>query len=663
MTTTIPGPPPASVAASDRTSAAWRRWVVGLVRGNSSDPRWVRPTLLALLGATAILYCWGLGASGYANSFYSAAAQAGADSWSAFFFGSSDAANSITVDKTPASLWLMALSVRMFGLSSWSVLLPQALAGVATVGVSYATVRRWFSPSAGLIAGAVLALTPVATLMFRFNNPDALLVLLLTLGAYATVRAVEKASTKWLMLVGVLVGFAFLTKMLQALLVIPAFALVYLIAAPTGLGRRIRQLLLAGIALVVSGGWWVAIVELIPARYRPYIGGSQTNSVVDLMFGYNGLGRLNGEEVGSVGGGGGGGPSWGETGVGRMFNAENGGQVAWLLPAALVLLVAALVLRGRAPRTDRVRAAFVLWGGWLVVTGLVFSFMAGIYHAYYTVALAPAIGAVVGMGAVCLWRQRGRVWVPIVLALTLAGTAAWAYVLLGRSTTFVPWLRTVILVVGIFAALALLVVELLPRRAAQGVAAVAAVVALAGPMAYSLQTAASAHTGSIPTAGPAVANARGGPGGGGGRMFSQGQAPRGTPPGGGAGGAGGLLNGANVSAELVALLKSGGTSFTWAAASVGSQNAASYQLASGLPVMAVGGFNGSDPSPTLARFQQYVAEGKIHYFLGGGGFGSRGGSSSSTEIAEWVAANFEGQTVGNATVYDLTSSSTASASV
>lgn len=677
MTTTIPGHPPASVAASDRTSAAWRRWVVGLVRGNSSDPRWVRPTLLALLGATAILYCWGLGASGYANSFYSAAAQAGADSWSAFFFGSSDAANSITVDKTPASLWLMALSVRMFGLSSWSILLPQALAGVATVGVLYATIRRWFSPSAALIAGAVMALTPVATLMFRFNNPDALLVLLLTLGAYATVRAVEKASTKWLMLVGVLVGFAFLTKMLQALLVIPAFALVYLIAAPTGLGRRIRQLLLAGVALVVAGGWWVAIVELIPAQYRPYIGGSQTNSVLDLMFGYNGLGRLNGEEVGSVGGGGGGGGGrgWGETGIGRLFNAENGGQVAWLLPAALVLVIAALVLRGRAPRTDRARAAFVLWGGWLVVTALVFSFMAGIYHAYYTVALAPSIGAVVGMGAVGLWRLRGRVWVPIVLALTLAGTAVWAYVLLGRSTTFVPWLRTVILVVGIFAALALLVVELLPRRAAQGVAAVAAVVALAGPMAYSLQTAASAHTGSIPTAGPAVANARGGgPGGGGGRMFGQGQgqAPQGAPPGGGAGGfggggggggAGGLLNGANVSAELVALLKAGGTSYTWAAASVGSQNAASYQLASGLPVMAIGGFNGSDPSPTLAQFQQYVAEGKIHYFLGGGGFGSRGGSSSSTDIAEWVAANFEAQTVGNATVYDLTSGSTASASV
>src|SRR6185369_12624296 len=160
-------------------------------------------------------------------------------------FGSSDAGNSITVDKTPASLWLMALSVRVFGLNSWSILVPEALAGVAAVGLLYATVRRWSGPAAGLLAGAVMALTPVAVLMFRFNNPDALLVLLLVAGAYATVRAIETASTRWLALTGVLVGFGFLTKMLQALLVVPVFALVYLFAAPTSLRRRIGQLLLA----------------------------------------------------------------------------------------------------------------------------------------------------------------------------------------------------------------------------------------------------------------------------------------------------------------------------------------------------------------------------------------------------------------------------------
>ena len=198
----------------------------------SKTPPWIRPALIGLLALTAVLYLWDLGASGWANSFYSAAAQAGSQSWKAFFFGSSDAANSITVDKPPAALWIMALSVRIFGLSSWSMLVPQALEGVASVGLLYLAVRRTSGAQAGLLAGAVLALTPVAALMFRFNNPDSLLVLLLIAGAYFTVRATESGSLRWLSLVGVMVGFGFLTKMLQALLVVPAFALVYLIAAP-----------------------------------------------------------------------------------------------------------------------------------------------------------------------------------------------------------------------------------------------------------------------------------------------------------------------------------------------------------------------------------------------------------------------------------------------
>jgi 4-amino-4-deoxy-L-arabinose transferase-like glycosyltransferase len=340
----------------------------------------VRPGVAGLLLGAGLLYLWGLGASGWANSFYSAAAQAGAQSWKAFFFGSSDAGNSITIDKTPASVWFMALSVRVFGLSSWSILVPQALAGVASVGVLYLTVRRWFGPAAGLLAGAALALTPVSTLMFRFNNPDALLVLLLVLGAYATIRAIENSSTRWLCLAGVFVGFGFLTKMLQALLVLPAFAAAYLLAAPVSLRRRVVQVLYAGLAMLAAGGWWVAIVELIPAQYRPYIGGSQHNSVLELTLGYNGLGRITGDEVGSVGGGQGGG--WGQTGWTRLFGADIGGQVAWLLPAALILLVAGLVMLWRRPRTDRMRAAFELWGGWLLVTGLTFSFMQGIFHAY-----------------------------------------------------------------------------------------------------------------------------------------------------------------------------------------------------------------------------------------------------------------------------------------
>lgn len=408
-----PGPKgPRSWSGRLRTLPA-RTW-----RGRADDPGWVRPALLGLLLATAALYGWNLTASGWANSFYSAAVQAGTQSWQAFFYGSSDAANFITVDKPPMSLWPMELTARLFGLSSFTVLAPEVLMGVATVGGLYATVRRRFSPLAGLLAGAALALTPVAALMFRFNNPDALLVLLLTLAAYAFVRATESASTRWLLLAGVMFGFGFLTKTLQAFLILPAFALVYLVVAPTGLWRRLRQLLAAGLALVLAGGWWVAVVQLVPAADRPYVGGSQDDSFLSLTFGYNGFGRLTGNETGSVGGGaaapgggggagGGGGPHWGSTGLTRLFGSDLGGQIGWLLPAALVLLLLGLWATRRAARTDAARTAFLVWGGWLLSTGLTFSYMSGIFHQYYTVALAPAVAALVGMGVDGLWRPAG----------------------------------------------------------------------------------------------------------------------------------------------------------------------------------------------------------------------------------------------------------------
>jgi 4-amino-4-deoxy-L-arabinose transferase-like glycosyltransferase len=661
----IPSPAPGPLTTA-RTSR-----VRQLVRGRDDDPTWVRPSLLGLLAATGLLYLWDLAASGWANAFYAAAAQAGSQSWEAFFYGSSDAANSITVDKPPASLWVMEIAVRLFGLNSWSLLVPQALMGVATVGVVYLSVRRVVGPGAGLLAGAVMALTPVAVLMFRFDNPDALLVLLMALAAYATVRALEAASLRWMLGVGVLIGVAFLTKTLQAMLVVPGFALVYLVAAPTSLGRRFRHVLAAGGALLVSAGWWVAIVELVPASARPYIGGSQTNSVWELIWGYNGLGRLTGDETGSVGGGGG---NWGATGISRLFGSEIGGQVAWLLPAALALLVAGLVALGRAPRTDLRRGALLTWGSWLVVTGLTFSFMAGIFHAYYTVALAPAIAALVGIGGGLLWQRRGTTWARIVLALVLAGTAVWSFVLLDRSADFLPGLRWIVLVAGLVTGLGLLVVDRVGRAVAATVVAVGVLAALGGPAAYAVQTAGTAHTGSIPSAGPTVS---GGTGFGGGRGLPGGGIPPtggfggqgGTPPGGTAGGRGGfggtaggtggggmagLLDAADASTEVVAALAEDADSYTWVAAAVGANNAAGYQLATGDPVMALGGFNGSDPSPTLAQFQAYVADGQVHWFIGSGlGMSSDGGSNASAEIAAWVAENYTAQTVDGVTLYDL----------
>ncbi|MGW8449972.1 ArnT family glycosyltransferase [Streptomyces niveus] len=678
-----------------------------LRRGRPEDAPWVRPAFLALLLAALVLNLWSLGDSGYANSFYSAAVQAGGESWKAFFFGSSDAANSITVDKPPVALWPMALSVRLFGLGSWQILVPEALMGVGTVAVLYAAVRRRFSAPAGLIAAAALALTPVAALMFRFNNPDALLALLMTVTVYCVLRALEGARTRWLVWAGVAMGFAFLTKTLQAFVILPPLALVYAVCAPTSVRRRIGQLAAAGLALVVSGGWWVAIVELWPAASRPYIGGSQNNSFLELTFGYNGLGRINGEEVGSVGGGGGGGGRrGGETGLGRMFSDGIGGQISWLLPAALFLLVVGLVLTRRAKRTDTARAAFLLWGGALLMTAGVFSFMAGIFHEYYTVALAPYIAALVGMGATLLWEERAKRLASAALGATVAGTAVWAFVLLGRTPDYVPWLRWAVLVGGLIAAVVLAVVGRLGRdgrlrtltpRLATGAVVLALAASLAAPLAYTLSTVNTPHSGSIVTAGPAAARGGfgggGGPGGGGpmggggerptrpgagqapagapdGQAPGGGQAPQGLPPmpggggggrggGGGGGGMSGLLDGQAVSSEVVAALKKDADDFTWVAATTGSQNAASNQLAAEEPVMAIGGFNGSDPSPTLEQFKQYVADGKIHYFLGGGGFGGGGGggggqNGSGSSIATWVQSTYKEVTVGDTTLYDLT---------
>ncbi|MFJ2074729.1 ArnT family glycosyltransferase [Streptomyces anulatus] len=703
-------------------------------------PRWARPALYGLLLAVGLAYFWNLSASGYANSFYSAAVQAGSQSWKALFFGSLDSANAITVDKPPAALWPMALSVRLFGLNSWAILAPQVLMALATGAVLNTAVRRRFGPVAGLIAVGVFALTPVAALMFRFNNPDALLALLMTVTVWCVLRALEQGRTTWLLWAGAAVGFAFLTKTLQAFLILPPLAVLYAVCAPVPVRKRLGQLALSALTMIVAGGWWVAIVELMPASSRPYVGGSQNNSFLELTFGYNGLGRINGEETGSVGGGGrggGGGGGWGDTGIGRMFNSEIGGQIAWLLPAALILLAAGLWLTRKAARTDSARAAFVAWGGALIMTAAVFSFMAGIFHQYYTVALAPYVAALVAMGVTVLWEERGAWWPRAVLAGTVVVTVVWAYVLLGRTPDYLPWLRWTVLAAGLVGALGLLVAGRFGGRGlAAAVVGLSCAASLAGPAAYTVSTLNSGHQGSIVTAGPSAGFGMGGPGGGGGRGGPGGpgggdggqrggmqQPPgqgRGTPPGqsqgnqqgnqqgnapggmptapggtapggtapggtgtgtgagtnpgsgegmrgGGGGGMGGLLNGASVDAEAKALLEKGADDYTWVAAAVGAQNAASYQLATGDPVMAIGGFNGSDPSPTLAQFKKYVAEGKIHYFVSGGGMGGGtgggregggggmgGDSGTSSQISSWVTENFTEVTVGSATFYDLT---------
>ncbi|MFD4671189.1 ArnT family glycosyltransferase [Lentzea sp. NPDC058450] len=577
-----------------------------------------RLAFLALLAGTAVLYLWNLTASGYGNEFYAAATQAASQSWKALLFGSLDPGNTITVDKPPAFLWVSGVFAKVFGFSSWTVLAPQAFEGIAAVGLLYATVKRTSGPWAALFAGAAFALTPVAALMFRFNLPDALLVLLMVAAAYCTVRALDKASPWWLALAGTAIGFAFLTKMLQAFLVLPALALVYLIAAPTSVWKRLLHLLGAGVAVVVSAGWFIALVELWPADSRPYIGGSTNNSLWELAIGYNGLGRIFGNAGPGGGGGGMGGNGnigfGGSTGIGRLFGASMGPEISWLLPAALIGLVAGLWFLRRAPRTDRTRAALVLWGGWLLVSGAVFSFMSGITHPYYTVALAPAIAALVGITARELWRGRGHFPARMALTAMVAATGVWGYILLDRTPDWAPWVRWLLLAVTAVAVLAL--VFGLDRRWVAGVLVAATLLGTSG---YAVATAATTHSGSIPLSGPR------------------------SQQGGGMG-----MGGGTSSSEVVQLLKA--TDTEWAAATTGAQSAAGLQLASGRSVIAIGGWNGSDPAPTLDEFKQLVADGKVRYYVEGGRGGGPGGSN---EIGEWVAATFTATTVGGQTLYDL----------
>ncbi|GLY30042.1 hypothetical protein Kisp02_34070 [Kineosporia sp. NBRC 101731] len=662
--------------------------------------------------ATAVLYIQNVAVSGNANEFYAAAVQAASKSWKAWFFGSFDAANFITVDKPPASTWVMGLSARIFGYSSWSMLVPQALEAVAAVGLLYAAVKRWSGPAAGLLAGAVLALTPAAALIFRFNNPDALLALLMTAATYCMVRAVENGSTKWVLLCGSALGFAFLTKMLQGWLIVPALGLAYLVCAPTSFKRRFAQLIGGLVAMIVSCGWWIAIVELWPADSRPYIGGSENNSILELVLGYNGLGRILGGD-GNGGGGGGmtggtaGSSFGGATGLNRLFGSEMGNEISWLLPTALVALVFGLLLTWRNPRTDRTRAALIMWGGWMLTVGLIFSYMKGTIHPYYTVALAPAIGAVVAIGGKTCWDARHLWRARIGLAGMILASGLWSYTLLARNADWAPGLRYVILAVTVIAAIGLVLPIRLAAKALVTLVLAGMLAGLAGTASYAVATTTQSHTGSIPSVGPAsAASASGGGFGGGGGgmpggMGGTGSSETGTPPGGTTGsteggtstdgstgtdgstesggttlpgqsgtssdddstttgrggfGGGGMGGGSSVSDELVELLKNAGT--TWAAATVSSNSAAPLQLASDEPIMAIGGFSGSDPAPTLAQFQEYVANGDVRYFIGSGSGGGGGGMGGNSEIATWVAANYTATTVGNQTVYDLQAATT-----
>ena len=633
--------------------------------------KWTLPILLALTGA---LYLFGALHNGMANSYYAAAVQAASQDWTAWLFGSLDAANYVSVDKPPLATMVMGLSARLFGFSSFSMLLPNVLAGVGLVWLVYAAVKRQFGFTSAVIAGSVLAFTPVAALMFGFNNPDAILTLMLTASGYAFLRSLEgKRPLLWLGLAGLFTGLAFNTKMLQGLMVLPAMVLVYLVFAKPPIITRFLHVMFAGVITAMLTLWWSVLVWLTPAGSRPWVGSTNDNNIWSLIFGYNGFGRLLGGRGGGGGPGGGappgggiggtttlqtagsttqtmadgagmmpggmgGGPGGGhgpggtgfggQTGIFRIFNNDFGPNIAWLLVLALAGGGLMLWILRKTPRTNRGRAAVIFWMLWLLIHIVIFSMTSGVIHPYYVVVMASAVAALVGISLPFLWgvytRRKPYAWLlPVLVGMT----AAIAVIILGYAGTM-TWLIWTVGLLGLAGMIGLLVNLYVPRRWLQNLAIITAISACTlAPTVYTLATVNVAHTGSIPTAGPSSTAMRG----------SNNESSQ-------------------ANSQLVQYLVEHQHGATWLVAVASANESAAIQLTSGQPVMAVGGFNGSDTPLTLEQFKQLVKAGKVRYYAisshGRGGGGPGGGNN---EITTWVkqtgtVVNYGGSDV---TLYEL----------
>jgi 4-amino-4-deoxy-L-arabinose transferase-like glycosyltransferase len=501
----------------DRLASRLASALRGLARGREADPAWSRPLLWLVALLAGALTFWGLTRNGYANTYYAEAAQAASHSWTAWLTNAVDTSGSDSLDKGPASNMLMGLSGRLFGFSAFSMLAPEALCGVGAVLLLHNTVKRTLGQRVAILAALMLALTPIFVAMSRFNNPDALLVLLEVAAAWALVCALQSGRTRDVLLSGLFVGLAFNVKMLQAYLIVSGLAITLLIAGQGSIRRRAAQLFAGGAAMFFVSFVWYGTMMLIPAADRPWVGDTTDNSWFSLIFGANGLSRVSGVGSGvGAGPGGGGGIFGGAAGPLRMFNSIVGGQIGWLLPLALVGLALGLWSYRRSPRTDLRRSAYLLWGGWALVSWAVFSFSEGLFHPYYATALAPAVAVLAAGGLVSLWdRSRTSAAWTVMLAATLIGSAALAATLLDRATGFASFLAPGVMVLALLSAAALLFARValaaglraLGARVAWFAALGGLIALLAGPTSYSIATVGKTLSGGNPLAGPVSAEA------------------------------------------------------------------------------------------------------------------------------------------------------------
>jgi 4-amino-4-deoxy-L-arabinose transferase-like glycosyltransferase len=576
------------------------------------------------------LNLWNLSINGLGNQYYTAATRSMIDSWHNFFFVSFDPGGFISVDKPPLALWIEAAAARVVGVNTWSVLGPSAIAGAAAVALLWCIVRRQFGVAAATIAGLALALSPINVAVSRLNLPEPFMILFLVAAAWAVLRSFDSTRAwRWVVLAGLFVGLAFNTKMLAAYIPLPAIGIALLVGTP-GWWEKLKRGAIFGVTSIAASLPWLLIVDATPAADRPYVGGSTNNTVWNLVFGYNGFGRVDGQSLGGaggpgggfggfggaarVGGFGGGGGAVGGAGAGgifggtagplRLFSDALGGQIAWLLPLAVIGAAAALWV----VRRDRIRrAAIVLWAGWLALYGVVFSEAEGTFHAYYTSVMMPAIAALVGIGAMAMFGlvRRNRWWFALVGGAAFV-TIAVQLGLADREPGFYGWTRGVLIVAAVAVAIGVLVGVARRRPRVIKVALAGAIAAsLLMPTAWAAsETHNAVLNATLPQAGPRTGSS--------GSSFGSAES-NGDP---------------TLAAWLVAHNTDGET---WDLVVSNSQIGSGLLADQDVSVMSLGGFMGTDQTISLSRFADLVAAGQVRYVYTGsrGGIGGLGGASSS----------------------------------
>jgi 4-amino-4-deoxy-L-arabinose transferase-like glycosyltransferase len=635
--------------------------------------------LAGIVALAAGLRFANLSALGYVNHYYSAATVAMLQSWHNFFFVAAEPGGSVSIDKPPVGLWLQAISAYIFGVNSLGVLLPQILAGILSVIVVYFLVRRWFGTAAGLIAALALAITPVAIATDRNNTIDSTLILTLLLAAWAFIKATESAKLRYLLLGAVLVGIGFNIKMLEAFLPLPAFYLLYFFGTKERIWRKIPKMGLATVVLLVVSLSWAIVVDATPADQRPYIGSSGTNSEINLALGYNGTERLLGmggrggllsglfggqsggngafspgngafpqpgnnggfQQPGTNGGippqnpngsfrqrdgngnfgrGNGNGfnpggaaagiSNTGQAGPLRLFTTPLSKEASWLLPLALVGLgILAFTTRLAWP-VARKHQAMLLWGGWLAAAGVFFS-VAGFFHEYYLSTLAPPLAALVGIGAVALWRFRGKHnWLGTGLLVVVAGGTLAFQIYNARPFVGYVWWLGLGLAVALVGVAVLVVASFWRRNVIARVGFAVIVLALmVTPGIWSgFTTAYSSVNQSLPAA-------------------YDGQTS--NPPNEGS---------IQVNQSLLDYLQAHTQGMKYLMAVPSSMQGADYVLATGRPVLYLGGFMGQDNVLTVDQLAKLVADGELRYIYWGGS-GRMGFGSGQSDISSWVESH------------------------